>query len=78
MLEGDKYTRILPADCISYFQQQSGKNNVRDALETNHAITCWVQQAVLNLDDFRERSKVLSFFVNTAEVMRHIDVAHST
>ena len=69
MLEGDKYTRILPADYISYFQHQSGNNNIRDAFETNNSITYWVKQQVLRCDDLQSRSDVLTFYVYTAEVM---------
>jgi hypothetical protein len=72
ILEGDKYTRILLADYISCFQQ--GENNVRDALETNHTITCWVQQAVLRCDEVEARSRLVEFFVYTAEVTGHLDV----
>lgn len=69
ILEGDKYARILPADYISYFQQQPGENTVRDVLETKCKIICWVQQAILRCDELGERSELLKFFVSTAEVI---------
>jgi hypothetical protein len=68
ILEGDKYASILQADYISYFQLKPGENHVRDALETNHTITYWVQQAVLSCGELGARSGVLKFFVFTAEV----------
>jgi hypothetical protein len=67
-MERDKYTPILQADYISYFQQRSGENNVRAALETKEMITCWVQQAILRCDELGARSGLLKFFVSTAEV----------
>jgi len=70
ILEGDKYTRILPADYISYFTQQSGTNHVGDAFDTNHMITHWVKYTILNCHDLEERSRLLSFFVDTAEECR--------
>jgi hypothetical protein len=69
ILEGDKYTRILLGDCISHLQQQSGKNNIQAAYETNNRIVNWVKQGVLRVDDLENRSEVLKFFVHTAEVM---------
>jgi len=72
MLEGDMYTRILPADYISYFQQQPGENTVRDVLETKYKITCWVQQVILSYDKLGERSELLKFFVSTAEESRNL------
>jgi son of sevenless-like protein len=69
MLEGDKYTRILPEDCISHLQPQSGKSNVIKATyDTNNKIVNWVKQGVLRCDDLEDRSEVLKFFVHTAEV----------
>jgi hypothetical protein len=68
MLEGYKYSRILPADYISYFQQKSGENNLHLALETNHAIASWVEQTILRFDDFGKRRHALELFVSTAEV----------
>jgi len=68
ILERDKYTRILPAHFISYFQQPSGENNVRDALETNRTIAYWIQCAVLRCDELGARTGVLKFFVSVAEV----------
>jgi hypothetical protein len=67
ILEGDKYTRILPADYISYFQQE--ENNIRDVLETNNSIVYWVKQAVLRCDNLEARSKVLRLLIYTAEVI---------
>jgi hypothetical protein len=78
ILEGDKYTRIPQADYIPYFQLKPGENHVRDALETNHTITYWVQQAVLSCDELGARSGVLKFFVSTAEVTGHVDLVHVT
>ena len=78
ILEGDNYARILQADYISYFQLKPGENHVRDALETNYTITCWVKQAVLGCDELNARSVLLKFFVSTAEVTRHGDPVHVT
>ena len=78
MLEGDNYTRVLPADYISYFQRQPGENTVRDALETKSKITCWVQQAILRRDKPGDRSKLLEFFLSTAEVMGCINTVCTT
>jgi son of sevenless-like protein len=78
ILEGDKYTRILPATCISYFQPRSGQNYVRDALETNHTISSWIQQAVLLCDELGDRIGVLKFFILVAEVTGHPDPVQVT
>jgi len=77
ILAGDKYTRILPADYISYFQQQPGENAVRDILETNHAISCWVQHTILFCDDLEGRSDLLAFFLYAAEVTGYVNVCLS-
>jgi hypothetical protein len=78
ILEGDKYSRIHPADYISYFQQQPGENNVRDALITKQNIAYWVKHAVLRCDKLEERTGQLKFFVYTAEVTGHVDAVHIT
>ena len=76
ILEEDKYSRILQADYIPYFQQKPGENHVRDVFETNHTITYWVQQAVLNCDELGARSGLLKFFISTAEVTGHAGSVH--
>jgi son of sevenless len=76
ILEGDKYTRILPADCISHLQGQSGKSTIKAASETNNKIVNWVKQGILRCDSLENRSEVLKFFVYTAEVQSNTGVVH--
>lgn len=73
ILEGDKYTRILPADYISYLQHQPPKGNVEAAFQMNHRIINWVKYGVLNYDKLEDRIEVLKFLVFTAEVMSPVD-----
>jgi son of sevenless-like protein len=76
ILEGDKYTRIFPADCISHLQGQSGKSTIKAASETNNKIVNWVKQGILRCDGLENRSEVLKFFVHTAEVQLYLGVVH--
>jgi son of sevenless len=68
-LEGDKYSRILPADYISYFRHGS-RNTVKAAYEMNNKIISWVKQSILRYDDLEKRSEILKFFVYTAMVKK--------
>lgn len=72
ILEGEKYTSILPADCISHLRGESGNNNIKLASDTNNKIINWVKQGILRQDDLDTRTQVLKFFVNTAEVFRFL------
>lgn len=76
ILEGDKYTHILPADYISYFQQQPGEDSVTGVLEANLAITVWVQRTILRCDKLKDRRGLLEFFVSAVKVTGHVDAVH--
>jgi len=67
MLEGEKYTRIIPGDYISYLQHPEANNNIAIACRTNYQIVNWVKHNVLGSDDLRTRNAVLEFFVHAAE-----------
>jgi son of sevenless-like protein len=69
MLEGDKYTEILPCDYIYHIQCSEGNENINAALNANDKIVYWVQHDVLRHDDLKTRRDVLNFFVYTAEVV---------
>jgi len=69
MLEGDKYTSILPSDYISYLRHPETNDNVNIAYKTNHQIANWVKHSILRTDDRKMRRGRLEFFVRTAEVM---------
>ena len=73
MLEGDRYTHILPGDCISHLQPGSGNDNINAAYNTNTKIINWVKQAVLRGNDLESRGEVLKFFVYIAEVKLALD-----
>jgi len=76
ILQGDKYTRLLPADYIAYFQRPSGENNVRDVFETDRSITYWVMHTILQCEDLEARSGLFNFFLLAAEVIVPVDAIH--
>jgi hypothetical protein len=69
MLEGEKYSRIIPGDYISYLQHPEANNNIAIACETNDQIVNLVKVSVLRCDDLNARSAVLKLFVHAAEVI---------
>lgn len=69
MLEGDRYTRILPSDYISYLRHPGENNSITIACKTNQLIVNWVKYSILRSDDLKTRKNLLNFFVNTAEVI---------
>jgi hypothetical protein len=73
ILGRDKYDPIIPADYISYFKQNSGENNVRDALITNCIITYWVKQTILYHNNPEDRRNFFEFFIRVAEVMEYVN-----
>jgi len=69
IIEGEKYTRIVPGDYISYLQHPEANNNIAIACKTNYQIVNWVKRSVLGSDDLSTRNEVLGFFVHAAEVI---------
>jgi len=77
-LEGDQYSRILPADYISHFRNPLGSDNVSAACATNNKIFYWVKRSVLQPATLEGRAEVFKFFVNTAHECRKLRNFQST
>ena len=75
ILAVDQYSRIHPADIISYIQRRLENNNVRHMVDTKHAIIRWVQWSVLRCDKLMVRRGMLEFFLSTLKVIGHVDAA---
>lgn len=68
IMEGDNFRHILPSDYVSHLRRQE-PNNVRSACKTNDQIRIWVIYSILRYDRLEERTDVLKFFVETANVI---------
>jgi DNA-binding transcriptional regulator PaaX len=71
-LEREKYLAILAAEYIAHARGlASSSPNLDEVLSIYQRITKWVASSILSLDHYKDRCKVKTFFVNTAEVMIH-------
>ncbi|KAJ7470512.1 ras guanine nucleotide exchange factor domain-containing protein [Mycena latifolia] len=70
LLEGDKYSSILPADYIRHLRKLEGPNRVDAASVENNRIILWVKKSVLTPSRVETRAEVLKFFVNAAHECR--------
>ncbi|KAG6861734.1 hypothetical protein C0995_012738 [Termitomyces sp. Mi166 len=71
LLEGDRYSAILPADYIAHLSRRTRSHSVEAAYLTNNKIVLWVKQSVLHYDTIDSRAQVFKFFVNTAVACRN-------